>query len=114
MFKEKLDKSFLQKQKTFLLKEKIRVENELKSINKFPAYGDKEEENAMEVEQFEGNLGLRKGARNLKKQTDKALKKLEKGNYSQCDACKGNIELGRLEAFPAATTCVSCSKKQPK
>ncbi|OGD65552.1 hypothetical protein A3F08_02675 [Candidatus Berkelbacteria bacterium RIFCSPHIGHO2_12_FULL_36_9] len=114
MLKKITNKIFLLKQKSALLKEKKRVENELKIIEKFPSYGQKEEENAMEVEEFEGYLGLRSGARNLKEQIDKALKKMDKGAYEKCDICKGAIEHGRLEAFSAATTCVECSKMNGK
>ena len=114
MLKKISNKLFLLKQKAALVLEKKRVTDELKTIEKFPSYGDKEEENAMEVEQFEGYLGLRKGARNLAKQIDKALKKMDKGNYEECDICKGVIEKGRLEAFPAAIICVDCSRKQGK
>jgi RNA polymerase-binding transcription factor DksA len=106
------DQLFLIKQKNALNKEKKRVEKELAIIEKFPSYGDKEEENAMEVEAFEGYLGLRTGARNLRDQIQKALLKLDKGTYLKCDVCKSPIEKGRLDAFPAATTCVGCSNKQ--
>jgi len=111
MAKQFEDKKYIEKQKTALLKEKIKIEKELKEIEKFPSYGDKEEENAMEVEQFEGSLGLRKGAKDLKKQIDKALKKIEKGTYGMCEVCKGPIERGRLDAYPAADKCVEHSKK---
>jgi len=111
MLKKIAEKLFLIKQKSQLSKEKKRVENELKIIEKFPSYGEKEEENAQEVEEFEGYLGLRSGARNLKAQIEKALIKMQKGTYEKCDICKGQIEHGRLEAFPAAATCVGCSRK---
>ena len=111
MVKNILDDKFLQKQKTILLKEKNRLERKLKTINKFPSYGDKEEENAMEVEQYEDNLGLKKGTDDQRKQVLKALKNMEKGKYGICEVCKGPIEHERLEAFPAATTCVKHSKK---
>jgi len=114
MLKKIAEKLFLIKQKSALSKEKKRVESELKIIEKFPSYGQSEEENAQEVEEFEGYLGLREGARNLNKQIEKALKKMEKGKYEVCDICKGQIEHGRLEAFPAATVCVDCSKKNGK
>lgn len=111
MLKKISDKLFLLKQKSILLKEKKRLDNELKIIEQFPNYGDKEEENALEVEEFEGYLGLRQGARNLYKQTVKALKRMDEGKYGVCEVCKGPIEHGRLEAFPAATTCVEHSGK---
>lgn len=105
------DKKFIEKQKTALIKERIKLERDIKEISKFPSYGDKEEENAMEVEQFEENLGRGKGAKDLKKQIEKALKKIEKGTYGICEVCKGPIERGRLEAYPAADKCVEHSKK---
>lgn len=35
-----------------------------------------------------------------------ALARVEKGSYGVCEACGGAIEEARLEADPAATTCV--------
>ncbi|HUY05478.1 MAG TPA: TraR/DksA C4-type zinc finger protein [Candidatus Paceibacterota bacterium] len=36
-----------------------------------------------------------------------ALARIEKGTYGVCDVCGGAIEEARLEADPAATTCVA-------
>lgn len=35
-----------------------------------------------------------------------ALSRIEKGTYGKCSVCKKDIEEARLEADPAATTCV--------
>jgi len=35
-----------------------------------------------------------------------ALSRIEKGNYGKCEVCGNKIEETRLEADPAATTCV--------
>jgi RNA polymerase-binding transcription factor DksA len=35
-----------------------------------------------------------------------ALEKIENGTYGTCDVCGGTIEEARLEADPAATTCI--------
>ena len=34
-----------------------------------------------------------------------ALGKMDEGTYGICDVCSGDIELDRLKANPAATTC---------
>lgn len=36
-----------------------------------------------------------------------ALSKIEKGVYGKCEICRGEIEGARLEADPAAATCVA-------
>ena len=35
-----------------------------------------------------------------------ALSRIEKGTYGKCSVCTKDIEVARLEADPAATTCV--------
>lgn len=36
-----------------------------------------------------------------------ALARIEKGMYGKCEVCGGKIEEARLEADPAATTCIA-------
>ena len=38
-----------------------------------------------------------------------ALARVAEGTYGRCEACGGHIPAGRLEALPAATTCVGCA-----
>lgn len=40
---------------------------------------------------------------------DQALVRLEQGDYGTCTVCGEPIPAGRLEARPAATTCVRCA-----
>jgi RNA polymerase-binding transcription factor DksA len=40
---------------------------------------------------------------------DRALEKLAKGRYSVCEGCGGQIPSARLEALPAARTCIGCA-----
>ncbi|WP_432075804.1 TraR/DksA family transcriptional regulator [Streptomyces wuyuanensis] len=40
---------------------------------------------------------------------DLALERLEQGSYGRCETCGGPIPAERLEARPAATTCVRCA-----
>lgn len=114
MLKEIQNKAYLSKQKSILLSEKARVEEELKSINKFPQYGDTEEANAQEVERFEGYKGLEKGVKEFLKDINTALGRLDNEKYGICGSCGNPIDKSRLEAFPAALVCVECSKKPKK
>ena len=38
-----------------------------------------------------------------------ALARVAAGTYGRCETCGGPIPPGRLEALPAATTCVACA-----
>ena len=40
-----------------------------------------------------------------------ALALVAEGTYGRCEACGGPIPAGRLEALPAATTCVGCAER---
>ena len=42
---------------------------------------------------------------------NKALEKIEKGNYGICEVCGNEIEEDRLEVNPAALTCKKCMNK---
>ncbi|MFA6981417.1 MAG: prolipoprotein diacylglyceryl transferase family protein [Patescibacteria group bacterium] len=47
-------------------------------------------------------------------QVRKALARMKIGKYGICEVCGGPIEEGRLEIYPEATTCSSCSNKKKK
>lgn len=78
---------------------------------KFVDFGDKDDENAAEVATFEKNLSLEKTLELSLYNVNKALKKIEEGNYGLCEKCGGPVSSKRLEAFPSATACMKCKKK---
>jgi RNA polymerase-binding transcription factor DksA len=43
-------------------------------------------------------------------QVERALDRIEAGTYGLCETCAQEISAERLEAFPAATTCVTCKR----
>ena len=43
---------------------------------------------------------------------DKALKKIEDGDFGICDGCGEEITLKRLEARPVTTLCIRCKEEQ--
>jgi DnaK suppressor protein len=40
---------------------------------------------------------------------DRALDKLDRGDYGRCESCEGAISDARLEAMPTARTCIACA-----
>src|SRR4051812_2507977 len=43
---------------------------------------------------------------------DRALGKLEGGEYGRCETCGGAISEARLEAMPTARTCIACAPRR--
>ena len=41
---------------------------------------------------------------------DLALTRIEAGSYGRCEGCGKDIPAARLEALPAATTCLACGE----
>src|SRR3989338_7073939 len=118
-----IDKIFLEEQKLLLVERKQQILRELKQDGvrnpnasddydaMFPDYGDKEDENTAEVAAFEGNLSMEKNLEVSLFNVNKALKKIEEGNYGLCEKCGTMISPERLRAFPSATACMDCKKK---
>ncbi len=44
---------------------------------------------------------------------DRALVKVASGNYAVCERCGDEIGAERLEALPAARTCIACASAPP-
>lgn len=108
----KLDDEFLKTQKTKLLHEKERLEQELKKIEKFPQYGNSDDDNSDEVDNFMTSQGQDKQLLVMLEEVKEALKRMDDGTYGFCTNC-GSVEpidKKRLEAFPAAATCIKCEK----
>jgi|SRR3989344_1929050 len=78
---------------------------------KFVDYGDKDDENAAEVATFEKNLSLEKTLEVSLFNVNKALERIEQGNYGLCEKCGRPISPERLEAFPSASSCMDCKQK---
>jgi len=43
--------------------------------------------------------------------TDRALERIDKGEYGYCVECGEQISEGRLEARPEAALCINCAKE---
>jgi DnaK suppressor protein len=53
-------------------------------------------------------------ARSSVEDLDRALERLDQGDYAACERCGGEIPLDRLEARPATRTCVNCAGAPPR
>jgi RNA polymerase-binding transcription factor len=47
-------------------------------------------------------------------QVERAVERLEEGNYGWCERCGNAIPVERLAAFPSATLCVSCKQLEER
>lgn len=121
-----IDKETLDELREALLEKKKKIQEQLSVFAKkngkikdnyetnFPHIGDKEDENADEVEMYEDNLGVEHKLEEDLLAIDKALEKMEKGTYGICHNCgkPQMIEIKRLRAFPEAETCLKCEGKK--
>lgn len=69
-----------------------------------------ENEVADKIEEYEENSAILKQLETRFNEVKKALKKIEDGTFGKCEVCNKDIEEKRLEANPAATTCMEHMK----
>ena len=115
-----LDKKTLAKLKSQLLEEKEELEKSLSRIARpvdkkegdyetsFDDIGSDREDNATEVEQYSDNISVESALEKNLQEIIEALSRMEKGTYGTCENCQKEIPLARLEANPAAKTCIEC------
>ena len=60
------------------------------------------------------NLLLRDRERVLLKKINKALEKIERGDYGTCESCEEEIGIKRLEARPVTDLCIRCKEEQER
>jgi RNA polymerase-binding transcription factor DksA len=120
--KSTFDQKFIDDIKTKLLEERVRLEKELAGFTsksktvpgdfdaKFSEYGDDEDSNVQEIEEFTVNKPLEMSLENSLRDVNKALKRIEEGAYGICKYCDRPIDEKRLLARPTSSACVSCKK----
>ncbi|MFH1088721.1 MAG: TraR/DksA C4-type zinc finger protein [Patescibacteria group bacterium] len=115
---------FIQSQKSALLKEQDRIEQELKEIAVYDANTDQyhpkfEEFNKGDAEDAEEagdeattlgeNTAVADEFVHSLTEVKSALVDIESGKYGFCENCAEYISEDRLKAYPAAKTCVKCA-----
>lgn len=112
-----MKKKDLDKFKALLLEERANILNhlvELEGVSESEldqGGGDSVDLAAMEITQSSiQKLGNRE--KKLMDKIDKALAKIEAGDYGVCENCGEDISHGRLEARPVAQLCIDCKTEQ--
>ncbi|MBC9225433.1 TraR/DksA family transcriptional regulator [Aeromicrobium sp. 636] len=62
----------------------------------------------------DAELSLAANQRELLLQTEKALSRLDDGTYGVCELCGEPIGKLRLMAFPRATLCMDCKRREER
>ena len=106
-----------------LLEDKARLSFQIEGLGKrdpnrpghvdvaYPESGsNSEDDNAGEVTEYANELSIEARISSELRDTEEALKAIEKGNYGICKYCKKEIEEKRLEARPASSSCIACKK----
>lgn len=78
------------------------------STSELSSYDNHPGDLGSETYEQEVNFSFRTNDKYMISEIDVALKKIEDGNYGECEACHKGIEEERLELLPHARFCVEC------
>ncbi len=76
--------------------------------------GDDQADAGASTWEREHEMSLANNARALMEQTEHAIERIDSGGYGVCESCSRAIGKQRLQAFPRATLCVPCKKRQER
>ena len=63
-------------------------------------------------EQTEGTeMKLQDRLKDVLHEIDRAVRKIDEGDYGECEGCGGDIARKRLQAHPYARHCIECKEK---
>ena len=62
----------------------------------------------------EHEISLARKSAEVLRQSERALGRMDDGTYGVCESSGGPIGKLRLQAFPRATLCMTCKKKQER
>ena len=117
-----MNKAFVKEMEQELTKERDRLKAELGTFAtqnpknsqdytaNFPNMGDKEDENAEEVDTFSTNLTLERTLESSLRDIEDSLERIKGGNYGICKYCDKEINQKRLKARPSSSSCIACKK----
>lgn len=113
----------LQRFKGELVEEKARLEQELSDLGKkdpnHPGHfdttypesgGNSDDDNAAEVTEYADELSIEARLEGELRDVNKALVAIDQGTYGVCKYCNKEIDVKRLEARPASSSCINCKK----
>lgn len=62
--------------------------------------------------EYEKELSMQQNSIDLLHKVEKALARIDRGEYGICESCGNDIPTARLDALPYATLCVDCARKR--
>ena len=115
-----MDQQFIDQFRSKLLDQKKKISGQLEGITheksfnkdrvqaKWESIGDKDEDNALEVADFQDSVALERNLETSLEKINTALKKIDEGKFGICEKCENGIEEERLLAIPEASLCMIC------
>lgn len=76
--------------------------------------GDDQADTGTKTFEREQEISLANNVRERITQVERALDRLDDGQYGWCERCGNAIPVERLAAFPSATLCVSCKQLEER
>lgn len=76
--------------------------------------GDDQVDSGSKTVEREQEISLANSVRDRMVQVERALERLDEGDYGVCEKCGTNIPAARLAAFPSATLCVDCKSVEER
>ncbi len=76
--------------------------------------GDDQADAGAKTYEREHELALTNNSRDLLRQNERAIARIEAGTYGVCEDCGKAIGKARLQAFPRATLCVKCKQREER
>ncbi|MGE5329907.1 MAG: TraR/DksA C4-type zinc finger protein [Deltaproteobacteria bacterium] len=111
--------------RNLLLNEKDRFNNTIAKMNEhgsgeannlssteLSSYDNHPAELGTEVFNLGMNLNLKANETNQIKEIERALNKIDKGVFGQCEICKNEISTERLQVRPYVRLCINCENDQ--
>ena len=96
---------------------KAQIEAELDGLKEKLDFGSDVnhlEEEADETEEVANYLGIKKVLDQRLIRIEKALDKIQKGEYGKCEECKEDVEIEVLEQEPDSESCKACKIRSRK
>jgi DnaK suppressor protein len=76
--------------------------------------GDDQADTGTKTFEREQEISLANNLLERVSQVERAIERLQEGNYGWCERCGHAIPVDRLAAFPSATLCVSCKQLEER
>ncbi|HIW64133.1 MAG TPA: TraR/DksA family transcriptional regulator [Candidatus Stackebrandtia excrementipullorum] len=76
--------------------------------------GDDQVDSGSKTVEREQEISLANSVRDRMIQVERALERLDEGDYGICERCGTAIPAARLAAFPSATLCVNCKQLEER